>query len=556
MSVRKRLITTLKCCAGLLIVGSVAVAVVHLERQRPIMALERAGATLVAGKDGLVRSVTFASPLATDEHLDYLARLTTVRSVYLSRSRVTRSGLGKLRSLPDLRTLDLSETPYASGSLSTVCEVPSLRTLILRNCHWISDAEVRSLERLPELHTLVVAQTPLTDVGLARISAVRGLMHFNIDGCDAITDAGVSLLRKLPHLEQVALDHCDSLSEAGIMATLSFPALESVSARGICIRRQVIEELRLTHPRPYLAVDEIDASDLQPLLALGADVGLDNDFEVKLLQLDGRGRGRVRALDGARMRFRPTSQAMIPVAFSGVRLESQVLEILRRYPEISWLSLRDVPCTDAVLAEVGRLKSLRSLQIESHAITDAGLAALADLTHLERLELCGDSLSGEGLAALRDLPGLRVLELVSHNLTTAGLERTGELITLEWLTLGAPVPDAGWEAVGRLPKLRELALGRATITGAAGAALARSPSLRRLKVIESTLTREGLVSLTPLATLVTLQIIASNYPAPALDAWLLQRPDASVWISDRGWDVRTASPTRDAAKQPIAAPRP
>jgi hypothetical protein len=66
---------------GLVIAGACAaltIAVVQMEHRRPILELERVGATIVQEADGRARTISFCSAEASDRHLRLMAELTSV----------------------------------------------------------------------------------------------------------------------------------------------------------------------------------------------------------------------------------------------------------------------------------------------------------------------------------------------------------------------------------------------------------------------------------------------------------------------------------------------
>ncbi len=76
--------------------------------------------------------------------------------------------------------------------------------------------------------------------------------------------------------------------------------------------------------------------------------------------------------------------------------------------------------TDAVIAHVGRLTQLESLDLDGTSVSDAGLARLEGLTDLVVLSLCGTHVTDSGLAHLKDLTNLASLHLDFSHVTERG----------------------------------------------------------------------------------------------------------------------------------------
>jgi hypothetical protein len=79
--------------------------------------------------------------------------------------------------------------------------------------------------------------------------------------------------------------------------------------------------------------------------------------------------------------------------------------------------------TDAGLAAIGRLTSLKELQLAETAITDRGLAELSKLGRLRLLVLRETNITRSGLAALFALTELRELSISENDqLTDADIQ--------------------------------------------------------------------------------------------------------------------------------------
>ena len=78
--------------------------------------------------------------------------------------------------------------------------------------------------------------------------------------------------------------------------------------------------------------------------------------------------------------------------------------------------------TDAGLANLAGLGSLRTLSLGSAGFTDAGLAHLTRLTGLNELSLAGSGVKGGGLSRLDVLPGLSSLVLGPNTFDADGLK--------------------------------------------------------------------------------------------------------------------------------------
>lgn len=140
--------------------------------------------------------------------------------------------------------------------------------------------------------------------------------------------------------------------------------------------------------------------------------------------------------------------------------------LLARFPGLKVLELSTPRVTDAGLARLPGLRSLRELDLTGSGLTDASLPGLAGLRTIEVLRLGRTAVTDDGLAALASLEGLACL----------------------WLG-GTAVTDAGLAHLRGLPKLRELAL-PSGVTGAVAEHLAAMPSLQVVSLWDAEPTEE------------------------------------------------------------------
>jgi hypothetical protein len=97
--------------------------------------------------------------------------------------------------------------------------------------------------------------------------------------------------------------------------------------------------------------------------------------------------------------------------------------------------------TDAGLAHLRGLHSLRFLDLRGCRVTDAGLGHLGGLTSLRHLNLAGcEQVTDAGLTHLRGLTSLRHLELWGCRVTDAGLAHLQGLVCLRFLGKDAAAP--------------------------------------------------------------------------------------------------------------------
>ena len=172
-------------------------------------------------------------------------------------------------------------------------------------------------------------------------------------------------------------------------------------------------------------------------------------------------------------------------------------------PALKKLQLADVPITDAMLKDIGRLKNLEWLGLEGSKITDAGLSHLSGLPQLKNLVL--GSVNAEPRvrsttaitdAGLLHLKNLKILELLSLNgtcVTDKGLSEIVSLPELWGLFLAETrVTDAGLVSLQRAQKLTDVSLQNTAITDEGLRALSCLPNLYGLNLSNTRITDQGL----------------------------------------------------------------
>jgi Leucine rich repeat len=117
--------------------------------------------------------------------------------------------------------------------------------------------------------------------------------------------------------------------------------------------------------------------------------------------------------------------------------------------------------SDDELVRIGRFPRVERVWHagSSHWISDAGLAHVEGLASLKELDLSNSSITDAGLVHLTGMKSLRQLNLSRTRVTDAGLVHVRGLTNLEWLGLrGTDVGTAGVVHLKELTNLRSLDL--------------------------------------------------------------------------------------------------
>jgi hypothetical protein len=204
--------------------------------------------------------------------------------------------------------------------------------------------------------------------------------------------------------------------------------------------------------------------------------------------------------------------AIFRLEIGGISLTEKGMAQIGRLEEVDYLTMTHTDITDAALAELKNLESLKGLELRACLkVTDKGLAGIAELpglsslwlpdgnftdagmahvgkiASLEQLSLRDSRISDKGVAELRDLNGLVSLDLHETDVTDKGMTHLSVLERLRELNLtGTKVGDAGIEQLAKLPELASLTLDSTQVTNKCAAHLAKL-NLTSLKLGETEL---------------------------------------------------------------------
>ena len=105
------------------------------------------------------------------------------------------------------------------------------------------------------------------------------------------------------------------------------------------------------------------------------------------------------------------------------RLSDKYLHLLRQFPNLTSLSLRNTKITDAGMKEIGKLHTLKSLNLWNTPITDAGLREIRELNGLTELILVSTKITDVGFAKISNFKNLKTLDIAGIQLNDANVTR-------------------------------------------------------------------------------------------------------------------------------------
>jgi hypothetical protein len=198
----------------------------------------------------------------------------------------------------------------------------------------------------------------------------------------------------------------------------------------------------------------------------------------------------IRGVGATPNRFRKALESLGPDDLYGleffflspVRIDDDLMALIARLTGLKILSLDGVQVTPRGLALVSQLPQLEHLYTPK-GMSDAGMAEIAKIQSLKDLNVFLDRMTDEGLRSLGKLTSLEVMNLYGNpKMTDEGLRALIQLRSLKHLRLGKEglFTDRGMTHLAAMPSLKVLWLDTPNVTDEGLRRLARSRSLERL----------------------------------------------------------------------------
>jgi hypothetical protein len=174
----------------------------RVDVERAVVAL---GGHVVRGPDGNIVEISLARTWASDNDVEKVADLKSLKRLDLSFTYVTDAGVQRLAQVLGLEelTLDTAEA-LTDAAASYLRANKSLRKLVLRGVD-ITDVGMPYLGSLTGLKALDLSHTMVGDVGLESLPALSELEELNL-GATRITGTNLNFLKLLPKLKKLSFN--------------------------------------------------------------------------------------------------------------------------------------------------------------------------------------------------------------------------------------------------------------------------------------------------------------------------------------------------------------
>ena len=167
--------------------------------------IEQRGGWVVRDKSGVIVEASLERTWATDNDIDFIVTLKTLKKLDLSFTYVTDKGIKKLQALQQLEDLTLDTAEFLTdASMAHLRANRALKRLVVRGVD-ITDAGMPYVGEMTGLRYLDISYTMLGDVGLENLPNLSQLETLKI-GATLITGLNLNFLKLLPKLKSLSLN--------------------------------------------------------------------------------------------------------------------------------------------------------------------------------------------------------------------------------------------------------------------------------------------------------------------------------------------------------------
>jgi Leucine-rich repeat (LRR) protein len=362
------------------VIAGLAAGTAHAQTQKPAPAaasyasvverIEARGGFVVRDRDGSISEVSLARTWATDNDVELLAQIKTIRKLDLSFTYVTDRGVKHLLQLRQLEDLNLDTAEFLTdASMATLRGSTALRKLKVRGVD-ITDAGMPYVGAMTGLRSLDLSYTMLGDVGLENLPALSELEELKLGG-NMITGLNLNFLKLLPKLKRLSLNGVQRRN-AGACWT---PRITDLDLETISLLSG-LEELDL-------GVGIGLGMGGKPAAPGGGNCRLTGGLQitdlglVKLSKLKG-----LKRLNVSGAKLTPSGLkvlAGLPLErlnlFACETLDDSAAAVLAEIPTLAMVDLSYTPVTNQALQQLGKLPNLKTLYLTETKVTPEAVAA-------------------------------------------------------------------------------------------------------------------------------------------------------------------------------------
>ena len=338
--------------------------------------IEALGGDVTRGPDGNIVEVSLARTDASNNDIERIVELKSLKKLDLSFTYVTDAGIERLQDLPQLEELKLDTVEALTDAAASYLRANKhLRKLVLRGTD-ITDVGMPYLAALTGLKSLDLSHTMVGDVGLESLPALSELEELNLGGT-RITGINLNFLKLLPKLK-----------------TLSFNGIQRRNA-GACWT-PLITDLDLDTISLLAGLEDLNLGVGVSLGRTGVAVGAGNCHVTGGIQLTDLGVAKLAKLTNLRR-----------LDISGAKITPSGLKVLKSLPQLERLSLWNCKgLDDSAAGEFASVPKLTMLDLSYTGAGDGTLKSLESMPNLKLLYLTDTKVTPAAVEEFRkDKPG-------------------------------------------------------------------------------------------------------------------------------------------------------
>lgn len=334
--------------------GSWSLRAAELPQANIARSIEALGGDVTRGPDGNIVEVSLARTDASNNDIERIVELKSLKKLDLSFTYVTDAGIERLQDLPQIEELTLDTVEALTDAAASYLRANKhFRKLVLRGTD-ITDVGMPYLAALTGLKSLDLSHTMVGDVGLESLPALSELEELNLGGT-RITGINLNFLKLLPKLKR-----------------LSFNGIQRRNA-GACWT-PLITDLDLDTISLLAGLEDLNLGVGVSLGRTGVAVGAGNCHVTGGIQLTDLGVAKLAKLTKLRR-----------LDISGAKITPAGLKVLKSLPQLERLSLWNCKGLDDSAA--GEFASVPKLTMLDLSYTGAGDGTLTSLESMPNLKL-------------------------------------------------------------------------------------------------------------------------------------------------------------------------
>jgi internalin A len=333
--------------------------------------IEALGGAVVRAPDGNIVEVSLARTWASDDDVERVAEIKTLKRLDLTLTYVTDAGVQHLQKLPELEDLTLDTAEAITDAAASYLRADKhLRRLVLRGTD-ITDVGMPYLAALTALKSLDLSHTMIGDVGLESLPALSELEELNLGGT-RITGTNLNFLKLLPKLKK-----------------LSFSGIQRRNG-GACWT-PLLTDLDVETISLLSGLEDLNLGVGVSLSKTGVPVGAGNCHLTGGIQLTDLGVAKLARLSRLRT-----------LDISGARVTPAGLKALEKLPQLERLSLWNcAKLDDSAAPRLAALIKISNLDLSYTPVGDGTLKQLASLPSLKLLYLTDTRVTAGGVESFR-----------------------------------------------------------------------------------------------------------------------------------------------------------